>query len=114
MATYGRISKIYIMEIRIYLFFRFTEKVRGTKTEQSDVATYGGIIHAYIFFWVHFEQRTLDTYGGISKLYIIQILIYLFFCFTEIVRSTKTEQSDVATNDRRIHVCIFFWVRVFG
>ena len=27
----------------------FTEKVRGTKTEHSDVDTYGGRIHVYIF-----------------------------------------------------------------
>ena len=30
-ATYGGISKIYIIHISIYLFFRFTDKVRGTK-----------------------------------------------------------------------------------
>ena len=41
---------IYIIQIRIYLFFCFTDKVRGTKTQQSDVATYGGRIHVYIFF----------------------------------------------------------------
>ena len=37
------------MHIRFYLFFCFTDKVRGTKTEHSDVAAYGGRIHVYIF-----------------------------------------------------------------
>ena len=72
MGTYGGISKLY--------------KVRGTKTEHSDVA----------------------TYGGISKIYIICIRIYLFFCFTLKVRWMKTEHSDVATNGGRIRVYIFF------
>ena len=48
-AMYGGISKMYIIHIRIYLFFRFTVKVRGTNTEHSDVATYAGRIHVYIF-----------------------------------------------------------------
>ena len=30
-ATYGGVSKLYITQIRIYLFFPFTEKVRGEK-----------------------------------------------------------------------------------
>ena len=89
-ATYGGISKLYIIQIRIYLFFPFTDKVRGTKTEKSDVA----------------------TYGGISKLCIIQIRFNLFFRFTEKVRRTKTEQSDVATYGGRIHVFIFSRVRL--
>ena len=33
-----------------WLLFCFTDKVRGTKTEQSDVATYGGKICVYIYF----------------------------------------------------------------
>ena len=49
MATYGRIYKLYIIQIRIYLFFCFTDKVREKKTEKSDMATYGGRIHVYIF-----------------------------------------------------------------
>ena len=85
MATYGGISKLYILQISIYLFFCFAYKVCRTKTEQSDVA----------------------TYGRISKLYIIQIRFYLFFCFAEKVRGTKAEQSDVATYGSRIHVYIF-------
>ena len=48
--TYGEISKLYIIQIHIYIFFSFTDKIRGTKTEQSDVTTYGGRIHVYIFF----------------------------------------------------------------
>ena len=88
-ATHGGTSKLYIIHICIYLFFRFTAKVRGTKDEQTDVA----------------------TYGGISKLYIIQISIYLFFRFTDKVHGTKTEQSDVARYGGRIHVYIFFRVR---
>ena len=55
-ATYGGLSNIYIIQIRIYLFFRFTLKVRGTKYEHSDVATYGGRIHVHIFIQVRFEQ----------------------------------------------------------
>ena len=89
MGMYGGISKLYIIYIRFYLFFCFTDKVHGTKTEQSDV----------------------DTYGGISKLYIIQIRIYLFFRFTDKVLGTKTEQSDVAMYCGRIHVNIYSWVR---
>ena len=92
MATYGGISKLYIIYISIYLFFCFTDKVHGKKTEQSDVA----------------------TYGGISKLYIIQICIYLFFCFTDKVRGT--EQSGVATYGGRIHLvkltCTLYSVHV--
>ena len=92
MGTYGGILKLYIIQIRIYLFFSFTDKVRGTKTEKSDVA----------------------TYGRISKLYIIQVCIYLFFRLTDKVRETKNEQSDVATYSGRIHVNIYFWVRLFS
>ena len=111
---YGRISKIYITRIRIYLFFFFTVKVRGTKTEHYDVAMYGGIIHAYIYFRVRFEQSTVATYGGISKLFITHIRFYLFFCFTVKVRGKKTEHSDVATYGRRIHVYIYSCVQLFG
>ena len=59
MATYGGISKLYTIHMRIYLLFSFTDKVRGTKTEQSDVDTYGGIIHVYT-----------DQY--VSNLYILE------------------------------------------
>ena len=111
---YGRISKIYIIHIRIYLFFHFNVKVRGKKTEHSDVATYGGRIHVYIFIWVLLEQSTVATYGGISKLFIIYIRFYLLFCFSDEVRGTKNEHSDVATYGGRIHVYIFFRVRIFG
>ena len=116
--------KIYIIQIRIYLFFRFTDKVHGTKTEHSDVATYGGRVHVYIYFWVqfeqstvakyggriydyiffrvHYEQSTVDTYCGIYKLFISHIRFYLFFCFTDEVRGTKTENCDVATYGGRV------------
>ena len=113
-ATYGGISKLYIIHINIYIFFCFTEKLRGTKTRQSDVATYGERIHIYIFFRVHFEQSTVATYGGISKLFIIHIRFYLFFCFTDKVRRTKTEHSDVATYGGRIHIHIYSRVQLFG
>ena len=113
-ATDGLISKIYIIGIRIYLFFRFTVKVRGTKTEHSDVATYGGRIYVYIYFRVRFEQSTVATYGRIPKLIIIHKRFYLFFCFTEKVCGTKTEHSDVATDGRRIHVHIYSRIRLFG
>ena len=61
----------------------------GTKTEQTDMATYGRRIHVNIYFWVRFEYSNVASYGGISKLYIIQIQIYLFFCFTEKLRGSK-------------------------
>ena len=77
------------------------------KTEHSDVATYGGRIHAYTYFRVQFEQSTVATYGGIYKLFIIHIHFYIFFCFTEKVRGTKTEHSDVAMYVGRIHVYIY-------
>ena len=96
MATYGGISKLYTIQIRIYLIFCFTDKVCGTKTEQSDVATYGERIHNNIYCLVRFEESTVATYGGISKLYIIYIRFNLLFGFTDKVRGTKTEQSDVA------------------
>ena len=48
-ATYDRISKLFIIYMHIYLLFSFTDRVRGTKNEQSDVAKYGRRIHAYIF-----------------------------------------------------------------
>ena len=65
--------KIFIIQIRIYLFFRFTDKVPGKKSEHSDVDTYGGRINVYIFIRVSFEQSTVAMYGGISKLFIIHI-----------------------------------------
>ena len=77
MGTYGGIKKLY--------------KVRGTKTEHSDVA----------------------TYGGISKIYIIHIRFYLFFCFTDKVCGTKSEHSDVATYGRRIYVYIFLRTNIW-
>ena len=78
MGTYGEISKLY--------------KVKGKKTEHSDVA----------------------KYGGISKMYITHRRLYLFFLSTVKVRGTETEHSDVATYGGRIHVYIFFCVRLFG
>ena len=60
------------------------------------------------------DQTTVATYGGISKLYTIQISIYLFFLFTDKVRGKKTEQPGVTTYGRRIHVYIFLRVQLFG
>ena len=94
--------------------FRFTYKVRGTKTEQSDVATYGVRIHVYILFRVCLDHSTVAMYGGTSKLYIMLIRIYILFCFTDKVRGEKTNQSDVATYGGIIHVYIFLWVQIFG
>ena len=74
------------------------------KNEKSDVATYGGRIHINIYYWVLFDQLTVATYGGILKLYIIYIRFHLLFCFTDKVRGTKTEQSNVATYCEKIHV----------
>ena len=110
MATYGRVSKLYIIQIHFYLFFRFTDKVRVTKIEQSDVAMYGGIIYVYIYLCIRFDQPTVAEYGGIYKLYIIQICFYLLFCFTVKVRGAKIEQSDVATYGGIIHVYILLRV----
>ena len=107
---HGRISKLYTIQIHIYLFFCFNEKVRGTKTQQYDVATYGGRIHVNIYSQVHFEQSTVATYGGISKIYTTQIRFYLFFRFTDKVSRTKTEQYDVATYGGRIHVYTYQYV----
>ena len=90
MGKYGGIYKLFIIQIRIYFFFRFTDKVSGKKNEQSDVA----------------------KYGRISKLYIIQIRIYLLFRFNYKVRGTKTEQSDAARCSRRIHVNKYSRVRI--
>ena len=82
MATYGGISKLFIIHISFYLFFCFTDEVRGTKTEHSDVATYGGRIHVYIFsptnIWLMSHilnadnrpefQRNVDTYAFVYLL----------------------------------------------
>ena len=46
-ATYGGVSKLYTIQISFYLLFCFTEKVRGTKTEQSYVTMYVRRIHVY-------------------------------------------------------------------
>ena len=110
MGTYGGICKLYIIQIRIYLFFRFTDKVHGTKTEQYDVATYGEIIHVNIYSRVQFYQSTVATYGGISKLYTIQIRFYLLFSFTDKVCGTKTEKYDVDKYGGRIHVYTYQYV----
>ena len=110
MATYDRISKLFIIQIRTYIFFCFTDKVRGTKTEKSDVATYGGRINFNIYSRVRFDQSTVATYDGILKLYIIYIRFYLLFCFTDKVLGTKTEQSDVATYGKIIHVHTYEYV----
>ena len=96
----------YISLRYLLISFFFTEKVRGTKTEQPDVAMYGRRIYVHIFLRVRLEQSTVDTYGGISKLYIIQIHFYIFFCFNDKVCGRKTEQSDVATYGGIIHVYI--------
>ena len=99
MATYGGISKKYIIQIRFYLFFCFTDKVRGTKNEQSDVDTYGRIIHVYINFagtliWLMYHlltadnrpgfQRNVNTYGGISNIYLLHLWIWLIYCLIDI------------------------------
>ena len=53
------------------------------------------------------EQSIVPTYGRISKLYIIQIRIYRFFCFADKICVTKTEQSDVATYGRKFRSIYF-------
>ena len=50
------------------------------------------------------EQSSVATYGEIYNVYIIQIRIYVLFCFTDKVCWSKTEQSDVAIYGRRIYV----------
>ena len=51
-ATYCGIYQLFIIHICFYLFSRFTDEVRGTKTENCDVATYGGRIHFLHIFRV--------------------------------------------------------------
>ena len=68
-ATYCGISELFIIHIRLYLFFCFTDKVRGMKTENCDVATYGGKMHVYILFlrtviWVMSHPLTADNRPG--------------------------------------------------
>ena len=68
-ATYCGISELFIIHIRLYLFFCFTDKVRGMKTENFDVATYGGKIHVYILFlctviWIMSHPLTADNRPG--------------------------------------------------
>ena len=104
----------YIFQIRIDLLFCLNDKACGTKTEHSDVAMYGGRIHVYIFIPVRFDQSTVATYGGILKLFIIHIRFYLFFCFSDEVRGTKTEHYNEAMYGRRIHVYILFCTQLFG
>ena len=58
MAKYGGVSKLHTIQIRFYLLFRFTDKVRGIINEQSDVAMYVGRIRVY-------------TYQYVSNLYIL-------------------------------------------
>ena len=72
------------------------------------MATYGGRIRVYLFFRVRFEQSAVATYGSISKLFIIYMRIYLFFRFTDKVRGTLNEQSDVSKYGNRIYVYILF------
>ena len=110
MDTYGGISKLYIIQILIYLLFRFTDKVSGMKTEKPDVATYGSRIHVNIYSWVQCKQSAVAKYGGISKLHTIQIRFYLLFCFTDKVRGTIFEQSDVDTYVGRIRVYTYQYV----
>ena len=50
-ATYDIISKIYNSDTYLSLFC-FTDKVCKRKTQHFDVATYGGIIHVYIYLCV--------------------------------------------------------------
>ena len=73
----------------------------------------GEFMPIYIF-WVRFEQSTVDTYGDMLKLSIIYVRFYLFFRFTDKLRGTKTQHSDASTYCVRIHVYIFFRVRLFG
>ena len=122
MATYGWISKLYIIQIRIYLFFTSTEKVRGKKTEKSDVATYVRIIHAYIFFWgtviwimSHFltaENRpgfqwNVDTYGGRSHIYLLPLFVCIIYCFIDI--HDGRSQSQVSSKG---HLLLIYYVQI--
>ena len=110
MDTYGGISKLYIIQILIYLLFTFTDKVLGMKTDQSDGATYGSRIHVNIYSRVQCEQPAVAKYGGISKLHTIQIRFYLLFRFTDKVHGTIIEQSDVDTYVGRIRVYTYQYV----
>ena len=48
--VYCMILKLYIIYIRFYLLFCFTDKVRGMKTEHTDVSTYVGRIQVHKCF----------------------------------------------------------------
>ena len=47
---YGRRSKLFTVQILIYLILFFTDKVYGKKAEQYDVAMYGGRVNVNIFY----------------------------------------------------------------
>ena len=97
----------YISSTYIFISSFVSLSKYAKKTKHSDVATYDGRIHFYLYFRVQFEQSTVATYGGILKLFIIHISFYLFLSFSDKVRGTKTEHSDEATYGGRIHVYIF-------
>ena len=62
------IYKLYIMQIRIYLFFCFTEKVLSTKTEKFDVG------QGFSETWIHMEGEVI--YIFCSYVYGLYTLVF--------------------------------------
>ena len=88
-------------------YFVSLTKYAGQKLNNLMWICMVGEFMSIYFFRVRFEKSTVSTYCGMSKLYIIHIHFYLFFLFTEKLRGTKTEQSDVATYGVIIRVFVF-------
>ena len=97
---YGGISKLYIIRIRIYLFFCFTDKVCGTKTEQSDVATYGGRIDVYIFYGYGLSSQLWLSMARYIN-YISSIYVFIS-CFVSL-----TKYAGIKLNN-------LMWLRMAG
>ena len=73
----------------------------------------GEFMFIYFFGYALSSQLWLHMAGYRKYLSSIYVF-YLLFCFTEKVHGTKTEHYDVANYGGRIHVYIFFRVRLFG
>ena len=99
MATYGGVSKLFIIYIRFYLFFCFTDELRGTKYEHFDVATYGGRIHFYIFV----AYGYLDNVSSLDYGYQARVSVkrgYVCFCLFITYKSIFLNQYILDRNPR--------------
>ena len=107
MATYSGISKLYIIQIHIYLFFRFTDKVRGTKTEQSDVATYGGRSHLYLLqLWIWLIYCFIDIHDGWAQSQVSSKWQILFIYY---VRINMSQICTFWTKIQGYHITRLVW-----